>query len=128
MTKLKVSNWTIAIDYDGTITEKDSSYPDAGTIREDAIRVIKKLKEQGNILCLWTCRSYETGTLQIAQNALRTNGIEFDYYNKSPYNTGSPKIVADIYIDDRMLGGTVNWRWIEKQLCEEEKDDKTGSE
>ena len=121
--KLKVSNWTIAIDYDGTITEKDSAYPSAGTIRPEAIRVIKKLKEQGNILCLWTCRSYETKTLQIAQNALREKGIEFDYYNESPYTTGSPKIVADIYIDDRMLGGTVNWDWIEKQLCMEKEND-----
>lgn len=120
---MKVTNWTIAIDYDGTITEKDSSYPNAGTIRKDAKRVIKKLKEQGNILCLWTCRSWTDGTLQIAKEALEKEGLEFDFYNKSPFSTGSPKIVADIYIDDRMLGGTVNWDWIERQLCMEKKDD-----
>ena len=124
---MKITNSIIAIDYDGTITEKDSSYPHAGTLREDAIRVIKKLKEQGNILCLWTCRCYNNGTLQIAQNALREKGIEFDYYNEGPYTAGSPKIIADWYIDDRMLGGTINWKWIERQLCEEKNDDETGS-
>ena len=93
----------------------------------DPEELVKKLKEQGNILCLWTCRSYKNGTLQIAQDALRTEGIEFDYYNESPYDTGSPKIVADWYIDDRMLGGTIDWEWIEKQLCKDKDDDKTGS-
>jgi hydroxymethylpyrimidine pyrophosphatase-like HAD family hydrolase len=124
---LKITNSIIAIDYDGTITEKDSSYPHAGIIREDAKRVIKKLKEQGNTLCLWTCRSYKNGTLQIAQDALEKEGIEFDYYNEAPFTTGSPKIVADWYIDDRMLGGTINWEWIERQLCKDKDDDKTGS-
>ena len=124
---MKITNSIIAIDYDGTITEKDSSYPHAGIIREDAKRVIKKLKEQGNILCLWTCRSYKNGTLQIAQDALEKEGIEFDYYNEAPFTTGSPKIVADWYIDDRMLGGTINWEWIERQLCKDKDDDKTRS-
>lgn len=112
----------IAIDYDNTITVKDS-YPNIGVIDPKAIDVINKLKDRGHTLCLWTCRSYETGTLQEALEALKKAGIEFDYINESPYNTGSPKIVADIYIDDRAFGGIVDWNIIEKYLCKEKKDD-----
>ena len=38
-----------------------------------------------------------------------------------------PKTIDTKYIDDRILGSSVNWKWIERQLCMEKEDDETGS-
>ena len=103
----------IAIDFDDTITES-SPYPIMGKIKEQAVVVIKKLKSQGHTICLWTCRAGEY--LDEAIKALKEKGIEFDYINNSPIDTGSRKIVADIYIDDRAYGGEIDWEAIEKNL------------
>ena len=107
----------LAIDYDGTITENDDSYPEVGKLNPKAVKVLKRLKEKGHILCLWTCRSYRDGTLQKAIQQLEENDIHFDYFNESPVDTGSPKIACHYYIDDRMLGQKVDWDYIEKTLC-----------
>ena len=40
--------------------------------------------------------------------------IEFDYINESPYKTYSRKIIADVYIDDAVLGGITDWDKIEE--------------
>lgn len=102
----------IAIDFDGTITE-GSPYPITGNIRDKAVEVIKRLQQRYTCI-LWTCRSgadlYEAITL------LNKHGIEFEYVNKSPIDTGSNKVLADIYIDDRNFNSTVNWDEIEKLL------------
>ena len=80
-----------------------------------AIEVIKKLKRKHTI-CLWTCRHGEA--LQQVVDTLEQNyGLVFDYINDSPYTTGSRKIVADYYIDDRAFGGIIDWYIIEKDLC-----------
>ena len=101
----------IAVDFDGTISNINT-YPEVGTINEKAIEVLKILQEKGNKIILWTCRNGET--LDKALNACKEYGLEFDYVNESPYETGSRKIVADIYIDDACLGGIVDWNKIEK--------------
>ena len=99
----------IAIDFDDTITEP-SPFPITGRVRPEAIKVIKKLQEK-YICCLWTCRAGDYLTQAI--NILASHGITFDYVNCSPKSTGSPKIVADYYIDDRAFGSAINWREIE---------------
>lgn len=93
-----------AIDYDGTIDF--AGYPNVGKIDTDAVNAIKKIKERGNHIILWTCRFGET--LEAAVNECRKHGIEFDAVNdnlprlKKAFK--SPKIVADFYIDDRGVG------------------------
>ena len=104
----------IAIDFDGTIT-KEHRYPRIGVIDTKAIEVIKKIKRKHTI-CLWTCRDGEA--LQEVVDTLEQDyGLVFDYINDSPYSTGSRKIVADYYIDDRAFGGVIDWYVIEKHLC-----------
>lgn len=101
----------IAIDFDDTITYP-SPYPIMGKIREDAVRVIKSLKNK-YILLLWTAR---TGRyLEEALNLLVKYNIEFDYINKLPDQKG-PKPEADIFIDDRNFNSKIDWNEIEKQL------------
>lgn len=103
----------IAIDFDGTIT-KESTYPKIGEIRQEAIEVIKALSKY-YILCLWTCRS---GNFLIeAINALKSKGIIFEYVNDSPITPpGTRKIIADYYIDDRVITSSVDWKKIRKEL------------
>lgn len=105
----------IAIDFDGTIT-KESVYPQMGEMRQDAIKVIKELSKH-YILCLWTCRS---GSFLVeAINALKKNGVKFDYINNSPITPPSTrKIIADYYIDDRVITSSVDWKKIRKELLE----------
>jgi predicted mannosyl-3-phosphoglycerate phosphatase (HAD superfamily) len=107
---------TIAVDFDGTICEH--RWPHIGEPMPKAFEVIKKLKEAGHRLILWTCRSSEgnLGTLQHAIDFCKVNGIEFHAHNENfpasveeigfEHIPGSQrKIYADYYIDDRIIGG-----------------------
>ena len=98
----------VAVDFDGTIT-KTKEYPEVGEINAEAIEVLKALKGKC-ILCLWTCRAGKE--LDDAVRVLKEDwDFEFDFINYSPVNTGSPKIVADFYIDDRGIGcNSFSWK------------------
>ena len=50
-----MANKIIAVDFDGTIVSH--AYPNIGREVPNAIRVLKKLQEQGTQLILWTMRS-----------------------------------------------------------------------
>lgn len=103
----------IAVDFDGTITYKNA-YPNVGEINPRAIEVLRKLQVQGHKLCLWTCRDWYNHTINDAIDACKECGLEFDYVNDSPYKTYSRKIIADVYIDDAVLGGITDWDKIEE--------------
>jgi hypothetical protein len=100
----------IAVDFDGTIVEH--AYPAIGKEKMFAFQTLKELQKRGCLLILWT---YRTGKeLDAAVEFCRTNGLEFYAVNKSyPEeildDTVSRKINADIYIDDRNLGGFPGW-------------------
>ncbi len=108
---------TIAIDFDGTIVDDD--YPGIGKPRIFAFETLKKLQEDGHRLILWTYRSGLK--LEDAVKFCKENGIEFYAVNKSfPEEqfdyTKSRKIHADIFIDDRNLGGILGWGEIYQKL------------
>lgn len=92
---------TIAIDFDGTCTTH--AYPDIG---EDvgAVPVIKKIKEAGHNIILWTMRDEKE--LQEAVNWFEDNGIELFGVNRNPHQAWScsPKAYAHFYIDDAAVG------------------------
>ena len=102
---------TIAVDFDGTIVEHE--YPKIGKPIPFAIDVLKKLQyEEHHMLILWTVR--EGTLLDEAVEYCKNKGLEFYAVNKNfPEETLEPgisrKIVADIYIDDRNLGGIPDW-------------------
>lgn len=101
----------IAIDFDGTIVEH--KYPEIGKEIPFAIETIKALQKQKHQLILWTYRSGRE--LDEAVEYCRKNGIEFYAINASypeeefDEDFASRKIEADIFIDDRNIGGLVPW-------------------
>jgi hypothetical protein len=100
----------IAVDFDGTIVEHD--YPAIGKEMLFAFRTLKELEKMGARLILWTFRAGKE--LDEAVEFCRKNGIEFYAVNKNyPEevfdDTISRKINADIYIDDKNVGGFPGW-------------------
>ena len=100
----------IAVDFDGTIVEHE--YPKIGKEMLFAFETLKELQKQKHQLILWTYRSGKE--LDEAVEYCRNKGIEFYAINRNyPEEVLdeyiSRKIDADIYIDDRNLGGFPGW-------------------
>lgn len=100
----------IAVDFDGTIVEH--KYPLIGEELLFAIETLKELQRRQNLIILWTFRA--GAELEEAVEYCRKRGLEFYAVNKNyPEeifdNNISRKINADIYIDDRNLGGFPGW-------------------
>jgi hypothetical protein len=107
----------IAVDFDGTIVEHE--YPGIGKEKLFAFRTLKELDKAGAKLILWTFRSGRE--LDEAVEYCRKKGIEFYAVNKNYpeelFNeTVSRKINADIYIDDKNIGGFPGWSDIWRML------------
>lgn len=105
----------IAIDFDGTITDKNI-FPEIGCFKDHAIDAIKNIQAHGHKVVLWTCR--EGMYLTKATVALLDEGLIMDGYNYSPYQLQSRKIVADVYIDDKnvFMVDDVDWYKIEEYV------------
>lgn len=100
----------IAVDFDGTIVEHD--YPRIGAPVPFAIDTLIQLQKDGHQLILWTVREEEY--LTEAVEYCRSFGVEFYAVNQSfpdedPEQKPSRKILADLFIDDRNLGGLPDW-------------------
>ena len=111
---------TLAVDFDGTIVE--NRFPEIGKPILFAFESLKKLQEEGHRLILWTYRHGER--LDEAVRFCEKNGLKFYAVNKSyPEeefdDTISRKILADIFIDDRNLGGLKGWGEIFQKLSNE---------
>ena len=106
-----LSNKKLAIDFDGTIVE--DAYPSIGKPKIFAFETLKKLQSEGYRLILWTYRHGKS--LEEAVEFRRKNGVEFYAVNSSfegeifDDETQSRKIDADLFIDDRNLGGFPGW-------------------
>ena len=104
----------IAVDFDGTIVEH--RYPKIGEEVPFAVQTLKMLIKEQHRLILWTVR--EGKLLDEALKWCRERGIEFyavnrDYPEEKDDHKGlSRKIKADIFIDDRNLGGLPDWGMI----------------
>ena len=101
----------IAVDFDGTIVEH--RYPAIGKELPFAFDTLKALQKKRHQLILWTYRSGRE--LDEAVEYCRQNGIEFYAVNKSypeemfDEYLASRKIEADLFIDDRNVGGFPGW-------------------
>ena len=104
---------TIAVDFDGTIVEH--KYPAIGQEIPFATETLKMLIKEHHRLILWSVR--EGTLLQEAVEWCRERGVEFWTVNKdypeeegtSNNNHFSRKIKADLFIDDRNIGGLPDW-------------------
>ena len=102
----------IAIDFDGTIVEH--KYPKIGKEIPFAIATLKKLQQDGHKLILWTVR--EGDLLDEAVEFCRQRGVEFFAVNSNYPDENvdasairSRKLKADMFIDDRNVGGLPDW-------------------
>lgn len=98
----------VAVGFDGTIV--DHVFPAIGDPVEGAFKTLKRLKELGCTLILYTMRSdgqKHGDVLTQAVEFCRSRGIEFDHVNCNPAQaewTSSPKVYAHFYIDDAVVG------------------------
>ncbi len=114
---------TIAVDFDGTIVEHE--YPRIGKEMLFAFDTLKAMQRKGHKLILWTFRDGETLT-EAVEYCLK-NGVEFYAVNKSypeeEFDLSiSRKINADLFIDDRNVGGFPGWSAIWQMLHPEGGD------
>ncbi|MDO1501441.1 hydrolase [Winogradskyella maritima] len=121
----------LAIDFDGTIVH--DAYPDIGKPQIFAFETLKRLQKDGHRLILWTYR--DGSKLEEAVQFCKDNGIEFYAVNKSfPEeqfdSKKSRKIHADLFIDDRNIGGFIGWgkvyQMITNEIISEEKKPNKG--
>lgn len=105
---------TIAVDFDGTIVTH--AFPRIGKEIPFAVDTLKTFIAEGHRVILWTSRSGEN--LKAAVDWCADRGLVFYAVNSNyPEHSivpiekrrGSPKVVADVYIDDRNLGGLPEW-------------------
>lgn len=105
----------IAIDFDMTISNNKNYKVLENPPMPHALSVIKILHDMGCILILWTCRGGDT--LQTAKDYLAKYDIlkYFSYFNENTsdvlqdFEDSSRKIYADVYVDDKNVGGFIGW-------------------
>ncbi|HOY39902.1 MAG: hypothetical protein KBB11_02750 [Bacteroidales bacterium] len=117
MNDIAERRYIVAVDFDGTIVEH--KYPSIGKEMPLAFEVLREMQEAGYRLILWTFRDGEY--LKDAVEYCLSNGIMFYAVNQSSPNEEfnkymSRKINADIYIDDRNVGGFPGWEKIREWL------------
>lgn len=103
----------IAVDFDGTIVEH--RYPQIGKEIPFAIATLKKLQAERHLLILWSVR--EEKLLEEAVDFCRKRGLEFYAVNanhpdeQTGIHVAHPcrKPKADLFIDDRNVGGLPDW-------------------
>ncbi|MBQ0050081.1 MAG: hypothetical protein KBT12_07615 [Bacteroidales bacterium] len=110
---------TIAVDFDGTIVEH--RYPEIGRELPFATQTLKMLIEEGHKLILWSVR--EGKLLDEAVAFCRERGVEFYAVNKDfpeeeidKNRHFSRKLKADLWIDDRNVGGLPDWGTIYEMI------------
>lgn len=99
----KSNSMIIAVDFDGTCVEHD--YPSVGIDVEGAVEVLRAIVAKRHRLILFTMRS--GSKLDDAVRWFRDRKIELWAVNENPEQrewTSSPKVYADLYIDDSAIG------------------------
>ena len=125
---MAIHDAVIAVDFDGTVVAH--AYPEIG---EDAgaVPVLRELTDNGCKLILYTMRHGKL--LDQAAAWFRDKGIPLYAINENPGQkrwTSSPKVHADLYIDDSALGCPIrfvdgvarpvaDWTRIRKLLVDE---------
>ncbi|MCL1867338.1 MAG: hypothetical protein FWF72_00075 [Paludibacter sp.] len=110
---------TIAVDFDGTIVTHE--YPRIGKEIPFACATLKKLTDDGHRLILWSVR--EGAMLQDAVDFCKSKGVEFyavnsNYPEQLPAGEMQPrKLMVDLFIDDRNLGGLPDWGIIYRMIA-----------
>ena len=98
----------VAVDFDDTLIH--GHYPDNYCIDILAIETLKEFIARGGIVILWTCRDDREhlahaldkfAKLGFVPQYVNEEARENPYWRKKIYEPKSPKVYADLYIDDR---------------------------
>ncbi|BBD46649.1 Hypothetical protein PEIBARAKI_6642 [Petrimonas sp. IBARAKI] len=110
----------IAVDFDGTL--HTGQWPNIGAAAPYAAEIMRRLKNDGHTLIIWTSRGGEL--LIDAVNWLLSHDIPFDRVNDNcplnteKYGSNSRKVYAHCYVDDKQVGGLPTWpeiyEWVTK--------------
>lgn len=104
----------IAVDFDGTIVE--NRYPAIGQELPHAVEILNRLASEGDDIILWTARTGQY--LKDAVNWCCRRGLLFSAINSNHHIciesqngfSGPRKIQADVFIDDKNIGGFPGWK------------------
>ncbi len=122
----------LAIDFDGTCVEH--AFPAVGKEMPYAVIVLKELVEAGHKLILWTCReNHPTDDKRkfldhavawfeehgIKLHSVNCTAVEDEFRDILP-GTTIRKAYAQIYIDDRNLGGFPGWLFVRQAILGEQ--------
>lgn len=110
----------VAVDFDGTIAGRDENHnlvviPGADTY-------IRKIRELGHTIVLYTCR--EGKNQWKAEKFMEDHNIPYDRINANfpgqiaLYGHDSRKINADVYVDDKAVGGMPSWETVYNWVVE----------
>lgn len=107
---------TVAVDFDGTITEK-SPYPVMGKVRPQIKPLLLRLRKNGYRVVLNTCRKgqYFREALVALQREGLYNLFDWEYLKSDDCKGEFGKIVAAFYLDDSALPfdlDRVDWDWL----------------
>lgn len=93
--------FTIAVDFDGTIAEKEEpfSQDSAGKPRKNIKKWLSAFRAAGARIIVFTVR----GNTEFVRKYMDKHNLPFDYINENPDqpNNSSGKVIADVYWDDR---------------------------
>jgi hypothetical protein len=101
----------LAIDFDGTL--HDGTYFNIGMPKPGAVKYMKKIKDEGHYIIIWTCR--EGDKQQKMKEWLKKKEIPYNVINDNnpvktaEYKSNSRKVFADMYIDDKNILGVPSW-------------------
>lgn len=101
----------VAVDFDGVIVEEN--YPHIGQPMPYVHQAMGVLQDAGHDIIIHTCRTGRQ--LSEARNWLDRHEIRYHSINEphpdnvAQYGPSGAKIYADVYIDDRNLGGFPGW-------------------
>lgn len=107
----------VAVDFDGTLAITD--FPTILEPIPEAIEFVKQCNQAGVAVILWTCRTdehlddamawcYEQGIHINKANANLSDWQEAYHKQFPDVNPDGRKVAADLYIDDKALGG-IEW-------------------
>ncbi len=112
----------IAVDFDGTIVE--DRYPKIGDPKIFAFETLREIHKNRHNIILWTTRTGQE--LEEAVEYCSKNGVEFYGLNTSyPEEKYDPekdsrKIICDVFVSHRNIGGMKSWGEIWQDLQEME--------
>lgn len=118
-----VSPPTVAIDFNETLVEDHPQGHKARLeeveLRKGAAEAVQKIKDKGVRIIIWTVRD----DVEDVSDWLDERDVPHDYVNYSPdQSTTSPKVEADVYVDDKAVNARRPWNEILEILEDKLKD------